>query len=165
MPISTDAVAESKVTVNFSSISSTESSLMVKDMFLAFSPERKVRVLLAEDNSENQKLMEILIKRAIMTSSGEPGKVTIVENGAEALTKALSQNFDLILMDMQMPIMNGMEAVRRLRKSQCRLPIFALTANESEEAIKECLDAGCDGHLSKPLDSQKLKVLIQNLGI
>jgi len=116
----------------------------------------KVKILLAEDNLDNQGLIKLHIKR-----SG--ANVVAVVNGTEALEKALTEEFDLILMDMQMPVMDGMEAVRRLRKVDYIKPIFALTANESDEAIQECLNAGCQGHLAKPLNVAKLSEVIAGI--
>ena len=81
-----------------------------------------------------------------------------------ALTaKAEGEPYDVILMDMQMPNMNGTTAVRAMRSKGLEIPIYALTADETTEAVIECKEAGCNGHLSKPLDSAQLKSLIENL--
>jgi len=112
-----------------------------------------IRVLLAEDNLDNQGLIALYLKKA-------HAQVEIVENGVEAIEKALTGDFDLILMDMQMPVMDGMTAVRSLRAQGYKKPIYALTANDSAEAIAECKHAGCDGHLSKPLNTARLTALI-----
>ncbi len=114
---------------------------------------RAPRVLLAEDN---QGLIALYLKKA-------KADVEIVENGAEAVTSALTKAFDLILMDMQMPVMDGMTAVRALRAQGYCKPIYALTANETTEAIEECKNAGCDGHLTKPLDTLALTDLIKGI--
>ncbi len=115
-----------------------------------------LRVLVAEDNPDNQGLIKIHLKRA--------GAETIIANdGVEALTKAMTEDFDLVLMDMHMPTMDGLTAVRYLRGKGFHKPIYALTANETAEAIQECKDAGCDGHLSKPLNTVKLTELIDRI--
>ncbi len=114
-----------------------------------------IRVLLAEDNLDNQAMIDIQIKRA--------GAACIIANdGMEAIAEVLKGEIDLILMDMQMPNMDGMTAVRYLRSKGFKKPIYALTADESAQALQACADAGCDGHLAKPLDAAKLNQVIQN---
>jgi len=117
---------------------------------------RKISVLLAEDNLDIQNLIKLQLKRA-------GAEVTGVYDGAEALVQALTNEFDLILMDMQMPIMGGIEAVEKLRAKGYKKPIYALTANEFPEAIAICLAAGCDGHLSKPIDAAKLLTVLNEI--
>jgi len=107
------------------------------------------RVLVAEDNIDNQKLMSLLLRR-----SG--AEVSIAENGQLAVDMALLAPYDLILMDMQMPVMNGLEATRMLRNRGYRGAIVALTANATREDVEACLAAGCDDFMSKPIDRQKL---------
>ena len=117
---------------------------------------KPLRVLLAEDNIENQALIKIYLKRA--------GTATIIANdGVEALQIVGREEIDLVLMDMQMPHMDGLTAVRYLRGKGFDKPIYALTANETAEAIQACIDAGCDGHLSKPLDTAQLNELITRI--
>jgi len=116
------------------------------------------RVLVAEDNPDNQTLITVYLKKA-------QAEVVIVDNGAEALARALDEAFDLVLMDMQMPVMDGMTAVRALRNKGYEKPIYALTANDNPDAIRECMAAGCNGHLNKPLETAKLMAVIQGLAI
>jgi two-component system, sensor histidine kinase and response regulator len=106
-------------------------------------------VLIVEDVDTNQKVIERVLEKKGVT-------VSIVENGREAVTAALAQSFDLILMDIQMPVMNGYEATRTLREREISVPIVALTAHAMKGDIKKCLDAGCSDYLSKPIDTTKL---------
>ena len=107
------------------------------------------KVLVAEDSTDNQKLISIYLRRA--------GKIdfTMVENGSLAVEQALSGDYDLILMDMQMPVMGGLEAVTLLRGAGYSGPIIALTANAMKEEQESYIAAGCNGFLSKPIDQQK----------
>ena len=115
-----------------------------------------LRVLLAEDNLDNQTLIKLYIERT--------GAECIVANdGLEAIAEIIKGEVDLILMDMQMPHMDGMTATRYLRGKGINTPIYALTADESLQAVQEGKDAGCDGQLAKPLDATKLRQIIHNL--
>ncbi len=114
------------------------------------------KVLLAEDNPVNQQLISFHLRQF-------GAEVVIVNDGVEALTQAMTKEFDLILMDMLMPVMGGLEAVAKLRAKDYAGLIYALTSNVGEEAIKECEAAGCSGHLEKPLDTTKLDALIRSL--
>lgn len=102
------------------------------------------RVLVAEDIISNQMLAKILLEKMGM-------EVTVVNDGAEAVDILASETFDIILMDIQMPKMNGYVATRLLRQKGINTPIIALTANAMKGDEQKCLDAGCDGYLSKPL--------------
>ncbi len=116
-----------------------------------FSPDLRFcgRVLVAEDVPTNQ----LLIKRVLDKLELD---VTIVDNGVEAVREAIAQAYDLILMDVQMPEKNGHEATRELRAMGMVLPIVALTAHAMKEDRQECLAAGCDDYLTKPIDRHKL---------
>ncbi len=115
------------------------------------------RILVAEDNPVNQKVMKHLLSRAGYL-------VEIAENGAEAVEKATQQQlWDMILMDCQMPVMDGFEATRIIRKSESsvRVPIVAVTANASLDEREKCLAAGMDDYLAKPVSRKALDDVIQ----
>lgn len=111
------------------------------------------RVLLAEDSPDNQQLISLYV--------GKTGaEITVVDNGKEAVEKALIEDFDLVLMDMQMPVMDGLTAITWLRNSGYQQPIVTLTANAMKEDRQRCFDAGADDYLSKPVDVDRFyKVL------
>jgi signal transduction histidine kinase/DNA-binding NarL/FixJ family response regulator len=111
------------------------------------------RVLLAEDNPDNQRLVAMHVART-------GAELAIASNGQEAVTRAKVEAFDLILMDMQMPVMDGLAATRTLRASGYSTPIVALTANAFRENRDECLAAGCTDFLTKPIDRAALLAVL-----
>jgi CheY-like chemotaxis protein len=112
------------------------------------------RILIAEDNSTN--LMMIL---EMLNVHGH--QVIVARNRKEAIDLTELYKPELILMDMQMPIMDGLEATRRLREQLIEIPIIALTATTGADAIKQQLMAGCVEHLAKPIQSKELFNLLQ----
>jgi signal transduction histidine kinase/AmiR/NasT family two-component response regulator len=115
---------------------------------------RRIRVLAAEDNTTNQKVL-----RAVM----EPldAELTMVADGREAVEAWRGGSYDLILMDIQMPVMDGVEATRVIRAAEAledrnRIPILALTANALVHQVEEYAAAGMDGHISKPIELPRL---------
>lgn len=124
-------------------------------------PENTIsgNVLLAEDNKDNQELLSIYLKRIGINP-------TVVSNGKLAVNAALENDFDLILMDLRMPVMGGLEAVELLRSSGYKKTIVALTANALKEDRDKCYKAGCDDFLTKPVDvSQLTETLKKHLDI
>ena len=111
------------------------------------------RVLVAEDNLSNQLLTKSLLEKMGI-------QPVLVDNGKEAVEQATSGSFDLILMDMQMPVMNGFEATIFLRKENMTVPIIALTANAMKGDADKCKDAGCDDYLAKPIGYGMLRAMI-----
>ena len=116
--------------------------------------ERSLRVLLAEDNPVNQTLAMRILERL-------GHKVQVVNNGREALGRSQAEEFDLILMDVQMPEMDGLEATTAIRDAEAatgkHVPIVAMTAHAMKGDREKCLSAGMDGYLSKPIRIDELK--------
>ena len=118
-----------------------------------------LRVLVAEDNAVNQKLVSRLLEK-------RGHCVKVVANGREALGALEQGTYDLVLMDMQMPEMDGFEATAELRKREkqtgLHTPIVALTAHAMKGDRERCLEAGMDGYLAKPIRAQELYELLEN---
>jgi CheY-like chemotaxis protein len=115
---------------------------------------RQLFILLAEDNKVNQKLASRMLEKL-------GHEVVIAENGEEAIEKMKQGDFDLILMDVQMPIMDGFQATKKIRESEQKgnkhIPIIALTAYAMKGDREKCLKAGMDGYLSKPINLKEIK--------
>ena len=121
---------------------------------------KSLHILIAEDQEMNAEILSELLDLEGMTSEwAENGKLAV-----ELFDQNEPGHFDAILMDMRMPVMDGLEATRAIRKldrpDAASIPIIALTANAFEEDVKHCLEAGMNAHLSKPVD---IDLLVEKL--
>jgi len=123
-------------------------------------PGRELSILLAEDNRVNQTV-------ATRTLEKLGHSVVIANNGAEALSLLASRRFDLVLMDIQMPEMDGLTATQRIRErelaTQTHIPIIAMTAHAMKGDRERCLEAGMDGYVSKPISMKDLQEAISGV--
>lgn len=118
-----------------------------------------LKILLVEDNADNVLLIKAYLKNT-------PYKLHVAENGKVAVDKVKKENYDLVFMDMQMPVMDGFTAVKKVREwekqnGRERTAIVALTAYAMKEEVKKILEAGCDAHLSKPMKKKELIEMIK----
>ncbi len=116
-----------------------------------------LKILLAEDNIINQK-----VAVALLTRLGH--QVSVAQDGQEALRAVETGSFDAILMDVQMPNMDGLAATRAIRNlpdGKGHLPIIAMTAGSGDDDAVRCLAAGMDGHVGKPFDTGKIFALLE----
>ncbi|MCH9652569.1 MAG: ammonium transporter [Planctomycetes bacterium] len=116
------------------------------------------RVLLAEDGPDNQRLISTLLKK-------EGATVLLAENGEIAVRRALDalesgKPFDVVLMDMSMPVLDGYGATKKLRESGYELPIIALTAHAMSGDREKCVSSGCDDYTTKPVNREKLREIV-----
>jgi CheY-like chemotaxis protein len=119
---------------------------------------QELPLLLAEDNPVNQKVASIMLAKL-------GHEVEVVDNGAEAVAALARRRYRLVLMDVQMPVMDGYEAVRRIRMGEDgvlepNVPVVALTAHAMKGDRQRCLDAGMDDYLAKPIDNRALGELL-----
>jgi CheY-like chemotaxis protein len=122
-----------------------------------------LHILLAEDNAVNQRLAVRMLEKRKCT-------VTVAGNGREAVEAFKRESFDLILMDVQMPVMSGLEATAEIRRLEALskngsppIPIIAMTAYAMKGDRERCLDAGMDGYLSKPVRTEELYKTIEDI--
>jgi signal transduction histidine kinase/ligand-binding sensor domain-containing protein/CheY-like chemotaxis protein len=125
-------------------------------------PFRRLRVLVAEDNKINQTVTRLLLER-------EGHTTTIVETGQAALDELASNHYDVVLMDVQMPEMDGLEATRILREQERsgqrshHTPVITLTAHAMAGDRERCLQAGADGYVAKPINSAELRAVLERV--
>jgi CheY-like chemotaxis protein len=114
-----------------------------------------LRILMAEDNAINQRVGKLILQRAGFD-------IDLVADGSEALEAHRANPYDLILMDCQMPTMDGFEASRQIRQLELRQPvIIAVTANALIGERERCLNAGMDDYLSKPFQAEQLVAVVK----
>ena len=128
----------------------------------AAEPVSQLRILVAEDSPDNRLLIQVYAK-------GTSHRLTFAEDGKVAVQRFTAAEFDLILMDIQMPVMDGLTATREIRaierdRGAGSIPIIALTANARPQDIEMSHDAGCSDHFSKPISKQKLLSAIEEYG-
>jgi signal transduction histidine kinase/CheY-like chemotaxis protein len=120
---------------------------------------RSLRVLVADDVAANR-----MVARAMLVAAGH--RVDSASDGAEAVAAVEREAYDVVLMDVQMPVMDGLEATRRIRMmegTRRAIPILAVTASALPEQVQACRDAGMDGHLAKPIDRENLLSAVARL--
>jgi CheY-like chemotaxis protein len=124
----------------------------------------RLNILLVEDNLLNQRVVTYSLKKF-------NHEVTIANNGVEAIERFREQKFHVILMDIMMPVMDGLEATVKIREEEkvCgikeRTPIIALTANTMDNDREKCISYGMDDFMAKPFDIEKLKSIFDELKI
>ncbi|MDD3375026.1 MAG: ATP-binding protein [Candidatus Omnitrophica bacterium] len=121
---------------------------------------RILNILLAEDNPLNQKIaVKLLEKKGWL--------VEVVDNGQKAIDHIVDKNFDVILMDVQMPVLDGLEATKKIREQEKQtgkhIPILAMTARAMVEDEKKCIESGMDGYIPKPIDAVKMYSIIEQV--
>lgn len=152
---STFLVRISYVPVRKDQVVSAPTALVEKE--ISGLPLLNKKVLVVEDSPDNQILAQLYLSK-----SG--ASVQFADNGEEGVTKATDEKFDIILMDIQMPIMDGYSATSELRRQQVDTPIIALTGYAMKEDQERCLSVGCNDYISKPFDQKKLiKTILKNL--
>ena len=129
-----------------------------KDKFIEITEANSLSILVAEDSKTNQMVIKLMLERA-------GHSVVAVNNGQEVLNiiEKREHHFDLILMDMSMPILSGIEATKRLRAKGSKIPIMALTANANNEDKQRCLNAGMFDFITKPIRSSRLNLVLNQV--
>jgi len=108
-----------------------------------------MRILVAEDNPINQQILEVILRL-------RHWECTIVNNGLEAVEEARKTKYSLIFMDINMPVLNGIEATKEIRTTDKNTPIIAITANDDDYYRQKSFDAGMNGFISKPVNRKAI---------
>jgi signal transduction histidine kinase/ActR/RegA family two-component response regulator len=121
--------------------------------------EADIRILAADDNAHNRLVLQLMLEQCGL-------EAVFAHDGAEAVELWQQQAFDLVLMDIQMPVMSGHDATRKIRELEAamgrpRTPVIALTANAMTHHVRECMEAGMDGHVAKPIRPELLFAAIE----
>jgi len=144
-------------TVRVENMGTTQAPLAAPAVETVALPGKALRVLLVEDHPINQMLATTLLKKWGHT-------VVLAKNGQEGVDMFPAQPWDIVLMDMQMPVMGGLDATRLIRASESpgrRTPIVAMTANAMESDKQACMEAGMDDHLAKPFNATDLQAILE----
>lgn len=121
---------------------------------------KQKKILIAEDNLINQKIALLMLKKFDQL-------IDLAENGDIAVEKFRSHNYDLVLMDLHMPELDGFEATRKIREieleenREVKVKIYAMTASSINDERENCLDAGMDGYLSKPFNNEEVMSILE----
>ena len=129
-------------------------AIVTRDVIVEEHHRRGRTVLLVEDNPVNQRVAQLFLERAGCD-------VLLAADGSEAVAVIENSGADLVLMDVQMPVMDGLTATKRIRASGSRIPIVGLTANAMREQVEECRAAGMDDVLAKPIDRERLDAMLE----
>ena len=132
-------------------------AIVTRDVIVEDHQRRGRTVLLVEDNATNRRVAELFLERAGC-------EVVLAADGSEALAVLHERRVDLVLMDVQMPVMDGLEATKRIRQEisgGTRLPIVGLTANALREQVEVCRTAGMDDVIAKPLERERLETILE----
>ena len=132
-------------------------AIVTRDVIVEDHQRRGRTVLLVEDNATNRRVAELFLERAGC-------EVVLAVDGAEALAVLEKRRFDLVLMDVQMPVMDGLEATRRIRQDiagGARIPIVGLTASALKEQVEACRAAGMDDVIAKPIERERLEAMLE----
>lgn len=130
----------------------------LKQYLLRPTPFGPRRVLIVEDNEINQMILHRYVTKAV-----ESPLITLASNGQEAVQQVGQQDFDLILMDMEMPRMDGLTATRVIRELGYQTPIYVVSGNTDPDDIKRCIEAGATGHFAKPINKAEILPLITGI--
>jgi len=115
-------------------------------------------ILIVEDNLVNQQIMQRLVKKA-----NPQVRVLTADNGYEAVKLCETESVNLIFMDMEMPIMGGLEATEKLRQANVTVPIYMITGHVDSQHKQQSLDAGADRYLVKPVDKDRLFSIVHSI--
>ena len=130
-------------------------AIVTRDVIVEEHHRRGRTVLLVEDNPVNQRVAQLFLERAGCD-------VVLAADGSEAIAALAGGRVDLVLMDVQMPVMDGLEATRRIRAGGSQIPIVGLTANVMREQVAECRTAGMDDVLAKPINRERLNATLEH---
>ena len=116
-----------------------------------------MQILIVDDEPFNRQVIAMMIKKSFPDAV-----IEFAYNGKEAVEKAVTQKFDMIFMDIRMPVMNGFEATKRLREKGIESAIYVVTADVIRETLREALDCGANGVVQKPINRKELERILNS---